>query len=333
MSGQLTARGRSERAEAAKDELRARLGDWSDADFDHFASRPPAPYWLAFDADTLHRHAKLIAGAKGDDAPLLIDLSVDRFRAITEVTIYTIDDWGLFSRISGAMALSGANIVDAKIFTMSDGMALDSFWIQDVNGAAYDEPRALRRLKETLERVISTQRRLPKRLSIKANLPARTRVFRDQPRVIIDNSASATNTLVEVNGRDRPGFLYDVTAAIAELNLQTSSAKIATFGTRAVDVFYVKDLFGLKVTHEGRIETIRARLLEAIREDDADSQDVGAKAKSKTGAATATPHKTPAPAAKTKAAAGKGTPVKGKKQTAKAKANAKRATKATTKAD
>ena len=333
MSGQLTARGRSERAEAAKDELRARLGDWNDEDFDQFASRPPAPYWLAFDGDTLHRHAKLIAGAKGDDAPLLIDLSVDRFRAITEVTIYTIDDWGLFSRISGAMALSGANIVDAKIFTMSDGMALDSFWIQDVNGAAFDEPRALRRLKETLERVISTQRRLPKRLSIKTNLPARTRVFRDQPRVMIDNSASATNTLIEVNGRDRPGFLYDVTAAIAELNLQTSSAKIATFGTRAVDVFYVKDLFGLKVTHEGRIETIRARLLEAIREDDADAQDVAAKAKvmSKTRAVKATPHKTPAPAAKTKAAAAKGTPVKGRKQTA--KANAKGAVKAATKAD
>ena len=279
MSGQLTARGRSERAEAAKDGLRARLKDWSDEEFDQFASRPPAPYWLAFDGDTLHRHAKLIAGARDDDAPLVIDLSVDRFRAITEVMIYTIDDWGLFSRIAGAMALAGANIVDAKIFTMSDGMALDTFWIQDVNGEAYGEPRALSRLEDTLERVISTQRRLPKRLSIKTILPARTRVFRDQPRVMIDNSASATNTLIEVNGRDRPGFLYDVTTAVTELNLQVSSAKIATFGTRAVDVFYVKDLFGLKVTHEGRLETIRERLLEAIREPDSDAQEMPHKAK------------------------------------------------------
>ncbi len=277
MSGQLTARGRSERAEAAKDNLRARLKDWSDGDFEDFASRPPAPYWLAFDGDTLHRHAELIAGAKDDDAPLLIDLSVDEFRAITEVTIYTIDDWGLFSRIAGAMALAGANIVDAKIFTMSDGMALDSFWIQDINGGAYGEPRALGRLKETLEKVISTQRRLPKRLSIKTTLPDRTRVFRDSPRVMIDNSASATNTLIEVNGRDRPGFLYDVTAAVTELNLQTSSAKIATFGTRAVDVFYVKDVFGLKVTHEERIETIRERLLEAIRDPDIENIDTAGK--------------------------------------------------------
>jgi len=327
MSGQLTARGRSERAEAAKDELRARLDDWSDEDFDGFASRPPAPYWLAFDGDTLQRHAKLINAARGDAAPLLIDLSVDRFRAITEVTIYTIDDWGLFSRIAGAMALSGANIVDAKIFTMSDGMALDSFWIQDVNGGAYGEPRALRRLKETLERVISTQRRLPKRLSIKATLPARTRVFRDQPRVIIDNSASATNTLIEVNGRDRPGFLYDVTTAATELNLQISSAKIATFGTRAVDVFYVKDLFGLKVTHEGRIETIRACLLEAIREDDSDTPETAAKAKAGPAKARmdkAKPVKSPARAVKGKAV---------KEMEKPTKAKAKAAAKAVTKAD
>ncbi len=171
------------------------------------------------------------------------------------------------------MALSGANIVDAKIFTMSDGMALDTFWIQDVNGEAFDEPRALRRLKDTLEKVISKQQRLSARLTIKATLPDRTRVFRDQPRVIIDNGASNTNTLIEVNGRDRPGFLYDVTTALTELSLQISSAKIATFGTRAVDVFYVKDLFGLKVTHEGRMEEIRQRLLEAVREPEAGPKD------------------------------------------------------------
>jgi [protein-PII] uridylyltransferase len=86
--------------------------------------------------------------------------------------------------------------------------------------------------------------------------------------VIIDNSASNANTVIEVNGRDRPGFLYDVTTALTELNLQISTAKIATFGTRAVDVFYVKDLFGLKVTHEKRLAAIRERLLAAIGSPD-----------------------------------------------------------------
>jgi [protein-PII] uridylyltransferase len=276
MSGQLTARGRAERAEAAKAALRDRLNTWSDDAFEAFASRAPAAYWLAFDVDALVRHAKLLSGAQEADMPLVTDVTVDRFRAITEVTVHTIDDWGLFSRIAGAMALSGANIVDAKIFTMADGMALDSFWIQDVNGEAFAEPRALRKLEETLIRVVSGQRRLPRRLSIKGILPARTRVFQDQPRVMIDNLASATNTVIEVNGRDRPGFLYDVTTAVTELNLQISSAKITTYGTRAVDVFYVKDIFGLKVAHETRIEAIRECLLDVVRETDAADGEVSA---------------------------------------------------------
>ncbi|MDH3239117.1 MAG: [protein-PII] uridylyltransferase [Alphaproteobacteria bacterium] len=264
MSGQLSVRGRSERAEAAKEELQARLPDWSAEAFAQFASRVPAPYWLAFDTDTQLRHAAIVREAKAEDAPLKIDTRVDTFRAITEVTVHTIDDWGLFSRIAGAMALSGANIVDAKVFTLTDGMALDSFWIQNVNGEAFDGSRELRRLKDNLAQIISKQRRLPGRLNLKENRPDRTQVFREQPRVIIDNSASSANTVIEVNGRDRPGFLYDVTTALTELNLQISTAKIATFGTRAVDVFYVKDLFGLKVTHEKRLEAIRERLLEAI---------------------------------------------------------------------
>ena len=272
MSGQHSGRARAERVAAAREALRARLADWSDDAFTAYADRSYAPYWLAFDADTHVHHAELVKKADGDGQLLNIDLREDDFRAVTEVTVYTVDDAGLFSRIAGAIALAGANIVDAKIFTMADGMALDSFWVQDVEGRPVSEPASQRRLRDTLEKVISKSRRLGRKLRIKATLPARTRVFRDTPRVLIDNTASGTHTVIEVNGRDRPGFLYDVTAALSELNLQISSAKISTYGTRAVDVFYVKDLFGLKVTHESRLETIRERLMEAVKEPEAEAR-------------------------------------------------------------
>jgi [protein-PII] uridylyltransferase len=86
------------------------------------------------------------------------------------------------------------------------------------------------------------------------------------PRVLVDNSASATHSVIEVNGRDRPGLLYEVTRAITDLGLQISSAKISTYGERVVDVFYVKDVFGMKVEHELKLEAIRTRLLEALAE-------------------------------------------------------------------
>jgi len=266
MSGQSAGRARAERVAAAKDELVVRLKDWDRKILDDYLRRGYGPYWLAFDTDTHVRHAEIVRAADKAKNALCIDTHVDIFRAVTEVTIYTVDDAGLFARIAGAMALAGVNIVDAKIFTLANGMALDSFWVQNLDGKPVTEAAALRRLKDTLEKVISKSRRLGRKLPLKATLPARTRVFRDQPRVVVDNKASNTQTVIEVNGRDRPGFLYDVTTAFSELNLQISSAKISTYGTRAVDVFYVKDIFGLKITHEGRLDAIRARLLEAVKE-------------------------------------------------------------------
>ena len=76
--------------------------------------------------------------------------------------------------------------------------------------------------------------------------------------------ASNTHTVIEVNGRDRPGLLHDVTAAISEQGLQIASAHITTYGVRAVDVFYVKDVFGLKVDNERKLTPLRAALLDAL---------------------------------------------------------------------
>jgi [protein-PII] uridylyltransferase len=89
-------------------------------------------------------------------------------------------------------------------------------------------------------------------------------VFKVPPRVLIDNKASSTYTVIEVNGRDRLGLLHDVTNALTEAGLQIASAHISTYGVRVVDVFYVKDIFGLKMEQPGKIETVRTMLLAAI---------------------------------------------------------------------
>jgi len=87
-----------------------------------------------------------------------------------------------------------------------------------------------------------------------------------EPSVVVDNTASENYTVIEVNGRDRLGLLYDVTATLTRLNLQIASAHISTYGERVVDVFYVKDVFGLKVEHDRKIQEIRAALLDALLE-------------------------------------------------------------------
>ena len=95
-------------------------------------------------------------------------------------------------------------------------------------------------------------------------LPKRMKVFTVAPRVLIDNKASNTRTVIEVNGRDRPGLLYDVTRALSEVGLQIASAKISTFGEEVVDVFYVKDVFGMKIEHERKLKAAREALMASL---------------------------------------------------------------------
>ena len=163
------------------------------------------------------------------------------------------------------MAVAGASIVDAKIITLTNGMALDTFWVQE-RRAAPSTPRppgAARRGSRRRSSAASAPSGELKAVREPA-LPRRTRVFTVPPRVVIDNQASNTHTVIEVNGRDRPGLLHDVTAALTELGLQIATAHITTYGERAVDVFYVKDVFGLKVEDEAKLEQIEQRLLQAI---------------------------------------------------------------------
>ena len=93
----------------------------------------------------------------------------------------------------------------------------------------------------------------------------RLQPFTVEPRVIIDNESSNRLTVIEVNGLDRIGLLYDLTDALWRLNLNIGSAHIATFGERAVDVFYVTDLTGAKITSDVRREAIAGRLMEVLR--------------------------------------------------------------------
>jgi len=195
---------------------------------------------------------------------------IDGERSVTEVTIYTLDTHGLFARLAGAMAISGANIVDAKIFTLANGMALDTFWIQDLEGKPFDGPQRLARLAARVELSLSNRLDIQRELdSQRSSWPKRDRVFTVEPRVLIDNHASDTFTVIEVNGRDRPGFLHVVTRALTRLNLQIASAHITTYGERAVDVFYVKDLFGLKVVHQDKLKQIADTVEKSIRHFDA----------------------------------------------------------------
>jgi [protein-PII] uridylyltransferase len=260
MSGGLVGDTVAARVKASQDQVRALLRDFAAGEFEEFVTRTYPNYWLSFDPQTMARHARLTREAQRSGAPLTVDTRVDPARAVSEVTLYTADHPGLFSRIAGALALAGANIVDAKILTLSNGMALDTFLVQDRQGGAFDRPERIAKLAVLFENVLSGRVRPHVELNAPPGMESRMRAFTVPPRVLINNTASRTHTVVEVNGRDRPGLLFELTRALTQLNLQISSAKISTYGEKVVDVFYVKDLFGHKVEAEPRLKAIRERL-------------------------------------------------------------------------
>ena len=266
LSADMVTENRTQRIALAKERLRDALIAWPVADIDaHMAMGYPG-YWLSYDHDTLVRHANIVRKARAKRRSLLIESRVDDEFEYSEITIYAPDHPGIFSEMAGAMALSGVTIVDAKIATMSNGMVLDSFAVLDAQERAVTRPEKLKRIYQRIENVFAGKLQIKQELETarQGALSRREEPFSVASRVIIDNKLSATNTIIEVNGRDRVGFLYDVTSVLTGLGLKISSAHITTFGEEVVDTFYVKDIFGLKVTHDSKIEKIREALMEAV---------------------------------------------------------------------
>jgi len=180
----------------------------------------------------------------------------------TEVTVTAPDRKGLFSLLSGAIAAGGASIVGARIFTLSNGMAQDVFQIQNLKGDVYENTTFLNKtIKGVLDGKIDLADEIRDR---QKTAPKKAALFKTPVHVVIDNNASTSNTVIEVNGADRPGFLYAATSALLDQGLQISAAKVTTFGSRAVDVFYVRDNFGFKIVHPGKLKTIQDSLQQAL---------------------------------------------------------------------
>ena len=253
----------SARIAAAKNVLSQRLADWAEPDRQEALAYHRDNYWLAFDETELERQARLKARAKALDEAFALDVEFGERRSVSQITIAAPDHPGLFSQLAGAIAASGGSIVDAKAFTGDDGWALDVFSVQTSDEEVFGEGGRVARLRGAIARAIAGE--TPARAAITRRVGAhRASVFKVRPRVTIDNEASADASVVEVEGGDRPGLLFDLTRAIFDQNLSISSAIVATYGEKVMDVFYVRDLFGQKVMHPERVARLEACLGHAL---------------------------------------------------------------------
>lgn len=252
---------RAHRVDAARLEFGNSIADWPEEQRRSELARHYPHYWLGLDNETHLIFAELARDL--GDKPMISRFLRDESHDATKACLYMVDHPGLFSRMAGAFALAGASVVDARTYTTTDGMATSAFWLQDADGHPYDTAR-IPRLRRMIERTLKGEVIARTELHERERIKARESQFKVATRIVFDNDASELHTVIEVNGRDRLGVLHELTRALADLNINIVSAIIATYGEHAVDVFYVKDLFGMKIRSKSKLEQIERRLVDAV---------------------------------------------------------------------
>ncbi len=263
MEGGLEALNREQRGSDAKRNLREELADWDAKDLKVEIGRHYPPYWQGLHVTAHVVFARLLRDLPDDE--VAIDLAIDEDRDATRACFALADHPGIFSRLAGALALVGANVVDARTYTSQDGFATAAFWIQDADGSPFEESR-LPRLAKMIHKTLKGEVVATEAIKSRDKIKKRERAFRVPTHITFDNDGSEIYTIIEVDTRDRPGLLYDLTRTLASNNVYINSAVIATYGEQVVDTFYVKDMFGLKFHSEVKRAALERKLREAIEQ-------------------------------------------------------------------
>ncbi len=247
----------AEQAEAARQALVKRLGETP------VLAGVENAYWIGFATEAHARHAAALSAAA--DQPIIVAANIDAGRSATEIIVAAPDRPGLFADLCGALSASGANIVAAHLYERGEDGVLDVFDVQDGRGQPLgaDHPQTLSRLIGDLQAAAAGGDAVKR----PGKAPAPTRrhaAFIISPTVLIDRSATADLTVIEVSGRDRQGLLYDIARELAGTGLSIRSAHVGAYGERVDDVFYVEMLGGGMMPPE-LDEPLTARLVAVLR--------------------------------------------------------------------
>jgi [protein-PII] uridylyltransferase len=200
------------------------------------------------------------------ELPVAIHFNSNEQKSITEITVVAPDHKGLFASIAGVIAVTGATILHARITTRKDGIVIDRFGIQDMEGKAFSERRRQDRIAERLRQVLVGTLALQSELDdAEKRYPAVPASFKNDPVVFIDNRASARFSVIEMQCLDRRGLLYEIAHCLTQLGVNIASAHISTYGEVANDVFYVKDSYGLKIDSPIRQQQIIDALMQVMK--------------------------------------------------------------------
>ena len=186
-------------------------------------------------------------------------------KSATEITIYTKDEPGLLSKFTGGVAMCGFNVIEARVYTLKNSMALDTLWVQDRTNLILDTKYHLPKLKDVLQKILFKENTIEKNIDLKHQDRDKKNYFNIVPKVFIDNTISEHNTILEINSVDRIALVHDLTKKIYSLGLQINSAKILKMGQKITDIFYITDLKGKKILSIKKTNQLKKQILHLLR--------------------------------------------------------------------
>ncbi|MBM4278201.1 MAG: [protein-PII] uridylyltransferase [Deltaproteobacteria bacterium] len=226
----------------------------------HYAEHLPDRYLSTYSSGEISYH---IGMAQSLDKEVLLAEWSREEEVRARVTICTKDRYGLFSKIAGSMFVNRLNILEAQIHTWGNGVALDTFYVEDPTG---EIERRLQQFKKDLKEILSGK------ISLKLLLSQREESGWIQKKVIpkvtgetkVNNQDSDFYTIIEITGEDRLGVLYEITQALTDCGCNIHFARISTLGNRVVDVFYVQDEWGEKIVEPEKANHLKQLLLNRL---------------------------------------------------------------------
>ena len=255
---------RPEQVSHAKGALRKALKGWPKDKITEEINRHYAGFYLGLNGDTQTTFAILGSKARSNkNEEIISKIETDSSRDATKACFLMEDHPGLFSRLAGALALAGANVIDARSYTTADGYATAVFWLQSKDSTQFEE-RRLNHLTKTIENALKGKIIPRDALKEKGKIRKKEKDFKVPTNITFDNEGSEIYTIIEIDTRDRLGLLHDLTRTLTNNYVTIASAIIATYGEQAVDTFYVKDLFGLKLHSENKRLKLAKKLKDAV---------------------------------------------------------------------
>ena len=243
--------------------LRSELPEMSNALFESHSRFCTKDYLLSTTLALQVEHAQMLTGLSlpKPDSPH-IRLLPDPENAIVRLILYAQDYSGIIGHIVGALTEAGYSIVTLKTFPYGEQCALTTVWFHHQGKAFFEEAR-LQRLQERLSDTIKQRY-----VNLQNQVLTNKKPNHIATKVTFDNVVSRRSTVIEVRTHNRRGLLFDLTMALGENKLKIHAAKVDTFGKRALDVFYVRDRFGLKIEKQKHLDKIHASIITRISNTD-----------------------------------------------------------------